>query len=489
MFVFSRHFYRITAISFAYRLILPLRGETMRITIIFVASLFLLSIGNAQSSKNLNTWSSDDFKPPMKSTWIEAAGKWNINDDETVSCSGAQEKFGLINDQYFMRVKQYSIDVDVKRVGGGIVFGLENKNRLANAQVVYFNDASISVGYLDFSGNYVETRVIDFTLERSGATVEIIASPKSRNFTVTIQGKDIAREEMRFLSGYVGLFSMKSGAQFDNFFIGGEGLPDAPAYFVKSNQRQLDQLSYMAMSGDALLIVNPVIGIVQHLTSNGNFVSEISLLDANKNLRGICSDEDKWVYVVDAAINAVRLYNREDKLEHSFSTELNDPRGVAAGGGSVYILDADGIKVFSKKGDFIGAKAANLFKDPKNIYYEAGNLYVADFGNGQVQVLDASSFSVKLVITDQLQRPFDVSTDPKTHDIYVADPGAGKVFRYNDRGKMEEQLEPITIRGFISPRAVRIRGEAVYVGDYDRILVFKKGVQAIRPLRYIYSTK
>ncbi len=460
----------------------------MRITIIFIASMFLLSIGNAQSQKNLNTWFSDDFKPPLKSTWIEAAGKWNINEDETISCSGAQEKFGLINDQYLMRTKQYTIDVDIKRVGGGLVFGLENKNHLANAQVVFFNEKAISVGYLDYSGNYVETRVIDFTMERAGASFEIIVSPKNRNFSVMVQGKDVAREEMRYLSGYVGLYSMKSGAQFDNFFIGGESMPDSPVYFVKSNQRQLDQLSYMGMMGDALLTVNPIVGVVQHLTANGNFVSEITSLDANKNYRGVCADDEKWIYIVDASVNAVRVYNREAKLDHSFTTEINDPRGVAAGGGTVYVLDADGIKVFSKKGDYIGAKATNLFKDPKNIFLDGGNLYVADFGNGQIQVLDASTFSVKMVIKDQLVHPFDVSTDPKTHDIYVADPAAAKVFRYSEKGKYQETLEPITIRGFISPRSVRIRAEQVYVGDYDRILVFKKGVQAIRPLRYIYTS-
>lgn len=460
----------------------------MRITIIFVASLFVLTIGNAQSSKNLNTWFSDDFKPPLKSTWTELAGKWNINEDESVSCAGAQDKFCLVQDLFLMRSKSYTIDVDVKRIGGGIMFGLENKNHLADAQVVFFNESNISFGYIDYSGNYVETRVVDHAFEKNGATLEIVTLPKSRTFSISVNGKDYAREEMRFVSGYAALFSVKSGAQFDNFSIAGEGSPDAPAFFVKSNQRQLDHLSYMTLIGDGMILVNPVLNIVQHLTGNGNFVNEIAAKDAAQNLRGVCTDEDKFIYVVDAATNAVRLYDRDEKLDHTFATEINDPRGVAAAGGNVYILDADGIKVFSKKGDYIGAKATATFKDAKNIFFEGGNLYVADFGNGQVQVLDASSFSVKMVISDQLQHPFDVSTDPKTHDIYVADPAAGKVFRFDSKGKLQEQLEPITIRGFISPRAVRIRQDMVYVGDLDRILVFKKGVQAIRPLRYIYTS-
>jgi hypothetical protein len=460
----------------------------MRITIIFVASLFMLTIGNAQSSKNLNTWFSDDFKPPLKSTWTELAGKWNINDDETITCSGAQEKFCLVQDLFLIRTKSYTIDVDVKRVGGGIVFGLENKHHLADAQAVFFNENNISFGYIDFNGNYVETRVVDYTFEKRGATIEIVTLPKSRTFSISVDGKDYAREEMRYVSGYAGLYSMKSGAQFDNFAIAGDGVPDSPLYLVKSNQRQLDHLSYMALIGDGIIIVNPVLGIVQHLTGNGNFVNEISTKDEVKKLRGVCTDEDKWIYVVDASVNAVRLFNRDEKLDHTFTNEINDPRGVAAAGGMVYILDADGIKVFSKKGDYIGAKATATFKDAKNIFYDGGNLYVADFGNGQVQVLDASSFTVKMVISEQLQHPFDVSTDPKSHDIYVADPAAGKVFRYDAKGKMQETLEPITIRGFISPRAVRIRQDMVYVGDLDRILVFRKGVQAIRPLRYIYTS-
>jgi hypothetical protein len=88
------------------------------------------------------------------------------------------------------------------------------------------------------------------------------------------------------------------------------------------------------------------------------------------------------------------------------------------------------------------------------------------------------------VIKDQLVSPWGVCTDVGGH-VYVADPGAAAVFHYDGAGVFVERIDPITIRGFISPRAVLVRGDMVYVGDFDRILGFRKGVLTIRPSQTI----
>ncbi len=50
---------------------------------------------------------------------------------------------------------------------------------------------------------------------------------------------------------------------------------------------------------------------------------------------------------------------------------------------------------------------------------------------------------------------------------------------------MVERIDPITMKGFICPRSVRVKDDRVFVGDLNRILVFKKGAMSIRPTNKI----
>jgi DNA-binding beta-propeller fold protein YncE len=442
-----------------------------------VFSPMLLSQGAATASG----WLVDDFNSgALAPRWSIVAGKWNAG-EQAVSVAGAGDQFGMLASQYFMRTKPYVIEATVKGVGGGVMFCAEYPNMFENAHVVYLAGTAISTGYMDFHGKYVETRVVDYIAPSGFVKLRVSVDPIKRTYAISVQGQDVVLEELRYISGYVGLFSRRAGAQFDYLQVTGEGTPEAPSFYRKSNNRQLDHLSYMAIMEDAIYISNPVVGIVQRLTSIGTYSSEIGLEGAHADPRGVCVDEDKWLYVIDGSTKSLVIYNQEGVRQTVVSENLKDPRGVAATAGVVYVLDVDGIKVFDRKGAFSGAKAAGLFKDPKNIFSAHGMLYVADYGNGQVQILDKGDFAVRKVIKDPLVGPFDVSADLQTREIYVADPAAGVVFHFNDGGDFVERIDPMTIKGFISPRAVRVRGSMIYVGDYERILGFKKGVLAIRP--------
>jgi DNA-binding beta-propeller fold protein YncE len=236
----------------------------------------------------------------------------------------------------------------------------------------------------------------------------------------------------------------------------------------------------MALKEEGLLIVNPTVGIVQRITSVGTYVSEITI-EEKTDLRGVAADE-KASYVIDAAKNALRIFDNDDKLQTEISSDLDDPRDVAVDANRIYVLDKAGIAVFDKKNlALIKRYAGGLFRDPKGIAVSADRVLVADFGNGQVQVLGKSDFSVAFVIKDDLVKPWGVTADPKSGDIYVADPGAVAVFRFDKDGGFVERIDPITIRGFVSPRDVLLLNDMVYVADYDRILGFRSGVLTIRP--------
>ena len=453
----------------------------MRSISLFLTLLFLAPALLAQNAPAAAGWIVDDFNAgDLNAKWTPVNGKWSAT-EKGATVTGAPAEYALLHSLYLMRTKPYSIEVNVKGAGAGAVFCAEYSNALQNSHVVFFTGNSISTGYMDFHGKYVETRVVDYVMPQGFVKMRIEVDPIKKSYSLFVQDKDVALEELRFISGYAGLFAMKSQVAIDYFQLLGEGQPDAPSFYRKSNNRQLDNLSYMALLDDAIFISNPVIGIVQRLTSIGTYANEYNLPSGTFQPLGLCLENDRTMYIVDAGKNAVRVFNKEGHLERSLESELNDPRAVAAAGGHVYVLDAAGIKVFDRKGAFMGAKAAGVFKDPRNIYLSNGHLLVADFGNAQVQILDAGDFSVKKVIKENLVSPWDATVDASNGDIYVADPGAGVVFHYTADGGFVERIDPMTIKGFVSPRSVRVRGSMIYVGDFKRILGFRKGVLTIRP--------
>jgi hypothetical protein len=445
------------------------------------SAIALTSIVSAQSFTV--PWIADDFTgPDLKTTWHPLSGQWSLRDDKAVS-GGSAEDYVLCNSTFLLRTQPYMIEAVVRGTSGGVIFALEDSKRLACGHAVLFTGSTVSTGYFDFTGKYVENQTVEFLMPSTAVTLRVMVDPVRRRYEILVQNQSIAVQDLRFLSGYVALYTRAAGNTFDLFAVQGTEIQKTPSFYLKSNERQIDHLSYMGMMDEALLISNPVVGMVQRMSSVGSYISEIPVQGQNACPRGVCSDDEHWVYVVDGGQQAVRVYNNQSQLERIVSTELNDPRGVAVIAGTMYVLDAEGIKLFDRKGNYLGAKAVGLFKDPKNIYAYNDLLYVADYGNGQVQVLDKTECSVRFVIREQLISPFDVCVDAATQDIFVADPAASAVFHYKPDGSFEERIEPIAINGFISPRAVRVRQSMIYVADFERVLGFKKekGLLSIRP--------
>lgn len=455
----------------------------MRFITPLLIGVFFAASAIAQDGENFTSWIQDDFQQGLKPEWKQLSGTWTA-EAGTVTVRGGAEHMAMVHPTLILPSKLFLVDVTVQSLGGGVVFNAEHANALTNSHVVKCIEGAVSIGYMDFNGSYVETRVIAQPELKMPVRLRIYSNPGRRTYSVVLDERNIAMEDMRFNSGFCGLYASSSGARFGAFTVSGEGIHDLPAYFVKSNRRQLDDLSYMAAKGDGLLIVNPRLNIVQRITSSGkgSYVSEIQVEDANAALRGTATDDAGKTYVIDAGNNSLRVFDSKDKVERVVSEGLDDPRDVTVANGKVYVLDKNGIVVFDQKTlAAAGKKAGGLFRDAKSISAFGDRLYVGDFGNGQVQVLLASDFSVDKVIKDNLVKPWGVTVEKKSGDIYVADPGAVAVLHYDKDGQFIERFDPITISGFISPRAVIMHGDMLYVADYDRILGFKKGVLTIRP--------
>ncbi|MBR9977426.1 MAG: hypothetical protein KFH87_05005 [Bacteroidetes bacterium] len=451
----------------------------MRFVLTLLIGLFAVT-GYAQVAESEQVWIQDDFtQPSLSSDWNIVSGTWTAQDDR-VRVTGGGEHMAMLYSRYILNTKPYFLETTIHGLSGGVVFNAEHPHALNNSQMVRLVDGGVSMGYFDFAGVLNEIRYVPLSDLTSPVTMRIYADRTTGTFSVLINERNVALEEMRFNSGYAGLITFSSGVSFDYIRVSGDGLMDIPAYFTKSNKRQLNDLSYMAKKDDGLLITNSRLGIVQRITSVGTYVSEITI-EENTELRGVTADEQA-TYVVDAAHNSVRIFNLDDRPEKVITSEIDDPRDVAVDGNRVYVLDKNGIAVFDKQLAFIKRYCGGIFRDPRSFEVFGDRIIVGDFGNGQVQVLNKSDFSVEFVIKDEdLVSPWGVTVDPENGHIYVADPGAIAVLHYDQSGGFIERIDPITIRGFISPRDVLILKDIVYVADFDRILGFRKGVLSLRP--------
>jgi hypothetical protein len=453
----------------------------MRVPALFILlSIFAISL-EAQVPANYVNWFSDDFaSATLHQNWNPLKGNWTPGDGITAT---GGDHLALLAKMYLPRQQNHIIECAVK-THGGVVFGLESPTKLAGGHFVHVNKNMVVMGYFDFSGAVVETRTAEVP-EANPAIVAVHITPDDRLYRVVVNGKDLAYEELRYVSGFAGLYGVKSGASFSSFRIVGAGRMTSPAFYLKSNKTQIDQLSYMTLLDNALLIANPAVGMVQRISGVGTYICEVPVNGPSSEICGVAVDDDKWMYVADKGLNTVHIFSNSLLMEKPITSDLNQPVGVAASKDRVFVLDAEGIKVFDKTGTFLGAKAKGMFKNPKNIWLDGGTLYVADFGNGDVKVLDADSYSLKGSITQDLSSPWDVFVDPQDRAIYVADPGAYAVFKYDQNYKLLERIDPITMKGFISPRAVRVKDDRIFVADFSRILVFKKGAMSIRPTNKI----
>ncbi len=435
-------------------------------------------------------WFLDDFDgESIRATWKTIAGEWTVG-NENLTSGGGGEVLAIANDCFVMRNKPYTIEARIKGGNAGIIFCMEDQHAAREAHLIQFKENEIVSGYLTFEGKLVATRHVEYIVPSTHVRLRVDVDPEKKTYEVFVQDRSVALENLRYRSGYSGCYATKPGIQFDYFQVLGIGQRTMPAELLKSNELQIDHLSYMTLIDENMILVNPVLGVVQRVNSLGGFIFEIPIQGPNSSPRGVCVTSDKKLYVVDGGENTVRIYNRESQLERLVNGNMKDPRGISVDEkGNIYVVDVEGIKVFNDKGEQLETVATGLFKDPRNIYLSGNLFYVTDAGQGKLFGLNKGNFAVEKTIFENLVRPWDVCVDPKSGDIYVADPGAGFVLQYDRKGSFIDKIDPVTVNRFISPRTVRVREGNVIVGDFERVLIFKKEALSVRPSMQIGAIK
>lgn len=159
--------------------------------------------------------------------------------------------------------------------------------------------------------------------------------------------------------------------------------------------------------------------------------------------------------------------------------QFNDPRGIAVYNNQVYVCDRENhrIQVFDLDLNFKDSIGSNgrgkgEFDAPKDIKIDtAGNLYVAEWNNARVQVLDNSGKFIQVFGEEKLRYPTALHIIDKY--IYISNIGGDTIVVYDISGNFITSFgEKGQLRG---PRSITSCGDGfIYVVDSnnDRIQIF-----------------
>jgi tripartite motif-containing protein 71 len=219
-----------------------------------------------------------------------------------------------------------------------------------------------------------------------------------------------------------------------------------------------------------------------------------------KKPKGLCVLQDGNIIVADTGNNQLQFISANGTNEYRFGvkgkdiSQFNALEGVAVDKlGYIYVADTKNhrIQVFNEDGIYMhsfGEKsvAANTraapgtFLYPKDLVFSATDeLYVLDYGNKRVQVLDPQGKYLREIggVIDDVKfiNPIDIAMDEKNY-LYVADRGRHAVIILDEQGKELLSFGSNGKGPSYFPRLTSIDSSSgkIYVSDYfiDEVRVF-----------------
>lgn len=189
---------------------------------------------------------------------------------------------------------------------------------------------------------------------------------------------------------------------------------------------------------------------------------------------------------------------------------LNQPEAVAVSDGTIYVVDSDAnlVAMFSSQGKFQGSFGdnnvsgffsggnSNALNSPHGIAIQDGIVYVADSGNGRVQLFGINGvflatleidstpgniYAEKMGLPYKLHKPTDLAVNA-TGEIYVLDSSDDLIKVYNRNGVYIKHLpENVKAQSFSMAR------DGIYVVDRDSFVVNK--YDFMNKLLYTFGSK
>ena len=160
--------------------------------------------------------------------------------------------------------------------------------------------------------------------------------------------------------------------------------------------------------------------------------------------KGIATDDADNIYV--SSLHKLQKFTGRGELikcvgqRGSKEGEFDDPRGVTLYDNQVYVCDRDNhrIQVFDLDLNFIRSigsrgKGRGEFDAPYDVKFDtAGNMYVAEWGNARVQVIDSSGHFIRFFRKGKLNTPRALHIVDKY--VYVSDWSGDCIVVYDTSG-------------------------------------------------------
>lgn len=236
---------------------------------------------------------------------------------------------------------------------------------------------------------------------------------------------------------------------------------------------------------------------------NVRFVQEIAAAGATRLLgqsgnRLFLAKQDGSVLVIGTVKDEPANFVLPAKVRKGESV-LKRPEAAVAAGDTIYVVDSDLSRVvmYSADGKYkasFGGKGSDAgeLRSPHGIAFHDGILYVADSGNGRIQLFGDNGVFLNSLEIDrapgnkglkdkkvpyQLNKPMAVSVDPLGRFIYVLDDEGG-VFSGNLSIKVygPDGTFLKVLSGSGKPVAINAVADGLYVADQDSYTIQKYGL-------------
>lgn len=250
-------------------------------------------------------------------------------------------------------------------------------------------------------------------------------------------------------------------------FRGGEG--SSPGKFVKPRGIAVDEKGnfYVADTGN---------NRIQKFDADGKFISIIGDPGERegkiKEPNGVAIDAEGNLYVTDAGNHKFLKYNSDGTFaeEHNGpDTGFYGPRDLVIGpNNQIYIVDQGRTRVArfqptSKNFSFIwgvSGSGEGEFRDATGIGTGANLIFVADLGNGRIQVFDLEGKFVRQWPIPSWQRSSsefpDVIFDQETRTVYVTSGSTNEVLAFDENGAPKQGFNPQDAQKLENPSSMAI---------------------------------
>jgi DNA-binding beta-propeller fold protein YncE len=206
---------------------------------------------------------------------------------------------------------------------------------------------------------------------------------------------------------------------------------------------------------------------IQKFDAKGTFILDMGDAgDQNGRLRepnGIAVDAKGNIYTADAARNRLMRFTPQGEFEKEWSgtpdEEFYGPRDIAiAPNGSIYIVDQGRTRIVKFETDKENFTAWGTRGDGEGQFLEStgiaigdGKVFVADNGNGRIQVFDLNGKFIRqweVPAWEKFVWNFpDVAVDEKNKLLYVSNGWKNQLFVYDLEGNLVEGNLQITSGG------------------------------------------